>query len=189
LGKKSNLKEATAIFVEETKGSYIPYFLETAKAKDEEETFVKLEGIDSKEAAARFTAKQVWLLDADFRQLAGKDAPISLLGYEVITDEDENLGPIEEVIEQFSLQKVTFRTYMGLFLFPVTLMLFYSDYITNFIIYSIIIILLTINLLAYFISLKIYQNFIFSKFFYFILYLCALEIAPYYFIYYLITKN
>jgi 16S rRNA processing protein RimM len=100
LGKKSNLKEATAIFVEETKGSYIPYFLETAKAKDEEETFVKLEGIDSKEAAARFTAKQVWLLDADFRQLAGKDAPISLLGYEVITDEDENLGPIEEVIEQ-----------------------------------------------------------------------------------------
>lgn len=100
LGKKSNLKEATAIFVEETKGSYIPYFLEIAKAKDEEETFIKLEGVDSKEAAARFTAKPVWLLDADFRQLAGKDAPISLLGYEVITDEDENLGPIEEVIEQ-----------------------------------------------------------------------------------------
>jgi 16S rRNA processing protein RimM len=100
LGKKSNLKEASAIFVEETKGSYIPYFLETAKAKDEEETFVKLEGVNSKEAAARFTAKPVWLLDADFRKLAGKDAPISLLGYEVITDEDENLGPIEEVIEQ-----------------------------------------------------------------------------------------
>lgn len=100
LGKKSNLKEASAIFVEETKGSYIPYFIETAKAKDEEETFIKLEGVNSKEAAARFTAKPVWLLDADFRKLAGKDAPISLLGYEVITDEDENLGPIEEVIEQ-----------------------------------------------------------------------------------------
>lgn len=100
LGKKSNLKEASAIFVEETKGSYIPYFLETAKAKNEEETFIKLEGVNSKEAAARFTAKPVWLLDADFRKLAGKDAPISLLGYEVITDEDENLGPIEEVIEQ-----------------------------------------------------------------------------------------
>ncbi|MDO9155775.1 MAG: PRC-barrel domain-containing protein, partial [Sediminibacterium sp.] len=80
--------------------SYIPYFVETAKAKDEEETFIKLEGVNSKEAAARFTAKPVWLLDADFRKLAGKDAPISLLGYEVITDEDENLGPIEEVIEQ-----------------------------------------------------------------------------------------
>jgi hypothetical protein len=96
---------------------------------------------------------------------------------------------IEEVIEQFSLQKVTFRTYMGLLLLPMSFILFYSDYITNFIIYSVIIILLTINLLTYFISLKIYQNFILSKFFYFILYLCALEIAPYYFIYYLITKN
>jgi hypothetical protein len=96
---------------------------------------------------------------------------------------------IEEVIEQFSLQKVTFRTYLGLLLAPISFTLFYSNCITNFIIYSIIIVLLTINLLTYFISLKIYQNFILSKFFYFILYLCALEIAPYYFIYYLITKN
>ena len=62
--------------------------------------FYKIRRVNSKEAAARFTAKPVWLLDADFRKLAGKDAPISLLGYEVITDEDENLGPIEEVIEQ-----------------------------------------------------------------------------------------
>ena len=96
---------------------------------------------------------------------------------------------IEEVIEQFNLQKVTFRTYIGLFLLPITLILFYSNYITTLIIYAIILILLTINVLTYFVSLKIYQNFIFSKFFYFILYLCALEIAPYYFIYYLITKN
>ncbi len=96
---------------------------------------------------------------------------------------------IEEVIEQFNLQKVTFRTYTGLLLLPVTLILFYNNYTPNTVIYSIIVILLTINLLTYFLSLKIYQNLIFSKFFYFILYLCALEIAPYYFIYYLITKN
>jgi hypothetical protein len=96
---------------------------------------------------------------------------------------------IEEVIEQFNLQKVTFRTYLGLFLLPVTVVLFYSNYITSSIIFSIIIVLLTINLLTYFISLKIYQNLILPKLFYFILYLCALEIAPYYFIYYLITKN
>ena len=96
---------------------------------------------------------------------------------------------IEEVIEQFNLQKVTYRTYIGLLLLPLTIILYYSNNIANAIIYSIIIVLLTINLLTYFISLKIYQNFIFSKFFYFILYLCALEIAPYYFIYYLITKN
>ena len=96
---------------------------------------------------------------------------------------------IEEVIEQFNLQKVTYRTYIGLLLLPLTIILYYSNNIANAIIYSIIIVLLTINLLTYFISLKIYQNFIFSKFFYFILYLCALEMAPYYFIYYLITKK
>lgn len=100
LGKKTALKNVAAIFVEETKGNYIPYFVESSKAKDGQEIYVKLEGINSKEAAARFNTKPVWLLDADFRQLAGKDAPISLLGYELITDEEENLGPIEEVIEQ-----------------------------------------------------------------------------------------
>ena len=100
MGKKTNLKDVKALFIEEVKGSYIPYFIESGKSKDAEETYVKLEGIQSKEMAARFTGKSVWLLNADFRNLAGKDAPISLLGYEIITDEDENLGPIEEVIEQ-----------------------------------------------------------------------------------------
>ncbi|RZJ46716.1 MAG: DUF4271 domain-containing protein, partial [Flavobacterium sp.] len=36
---------------------------------------------------------------------------------------------------------------------------------------------------------KTYQNAIIGKLFYFILYLCALEIAPYYFMYYWITKE
>ena len=99
LGKKTILKGIAAIFVEENKGSYLPYFVESSKAKDQEETYVKLESIDTKESAARITTKNVWLLEEDFRKLAGKTAPISLLGYQLIT-EDENLGPIEEVIEQ-----------------------------------------------------------------------------------------
>lgn len=96
---------------------------------------------------------------------------------------------VEEIIEQFNLQKVTFRTYIGLLLLPVSVFLFYSNYSSNSLIFTIIGILLVINILTYLISLKNYQNLIFGKLFYFILYLCALEIAPYYFIYYLITKN
>jgi Domain of unknown function (DUF4271) len=95
---------------------------------------------------------------------------------------------IEELIEEFNLQKVSFRTYIGLLLLPVTLILFYNDILSNSLIYSIIGILLIINILTYLFSLKIYQNLIISQLFYFILYLCALEIAPYYFLYYLITK-
>ncbi len=100
LGKKTALKDIEALFIEEHKGSYLPYFVEQSKAKDTEETYVKLEGVNTRETAARLSSKNVWLLEDDFRKLAGKTAPISLLGFELITDEEEHLGPIEEVIEQ-----------------------------------------------------------------------------------------
>ena len=96
---------------------------------------------------------------------------------------------IEEVIEEFNLKKVSYRTFIGLLLLPVTILLFYSDYSENSLYIGIIVSLLIINAITYLLSLKIYQNLIIAKLFYFILYLCALEIAPYYFIYYLITKN
>lgn len=100
LGAKTQLKGIEAIFVEEHKGSYLPYFVTESKAKDDSETYIKLEGIDTRESAARLASRNVWLLEDDFRKLAGKSAPISLLGFTLITDEEENLGPIEEVIEQ-----------------------------------------------------------------------------------------
>ena len=99
LGKKTMLKDIEAVFVEMTKGSYLPYFVESSKAKDHEETYVKLEGVDTKETANRISGKNLWLLDEDFRKLAGKTAPISLLGFHLISEGDD-LGPIEEVIEQ-----------------------------------------------------------------------------------------
>lgn len=100
LGKKTTLKDIDAVFIEERKGSYLPYFIEQSKAKDPEETYLKLEGVDTRETASRLSGKNAWLLETDFRKLAGKSAPISLLGFQLITDEEENLGPIEEVIEQ-----------------------------------------------------------------------------------------
>jgi 16S rRNA processing protein RimM len=99
LGKNTILKGIEALFVEELKGSYLPYFVESSKAKNHEETYIKLEGINTKEAANRLSTRNVWLLDEDFRKLAGKAAPISLLGFRLISD-GEDIGPIEEVIEQ-----------------------------------------------------------------------------------------
>ena len=96
---------------------------------------------------------------------------------------------IDEFTEQFNLQKVSYRTFIGMILLPVNIYLFYNNDPSNLLIFCIIGVILIINLFAYFISLKIYQNLFIGKVFYFILYLCALEIAPYYFIYYLITKN
>lgn len=94
---------------------------------------------------------------------------------------------IEEFIEQFNLQKVSYRTFIAIVLLPVNIYLFYNNS-SYLLIYCVIGAILIINLLTYLISLRIYQNLVIGNLFYFILYLCALEIAPYYFIYYLITK-
>lgn len=96
---------------------------------------------------------------------------------------------IEDFVEQFNLQKVIYRTYIGLLILPVNVFLFYYDYISQYLIVFILALLIVVNTLVYFVSIKNYQNLIFSKLFYFILYLCALEIVPYYFIYYWFTKN
>lgn len=96
---------------------------------------------------------------------------------------------VEEFNEQFNLQKVSYRTYIGLCILPINVVLFYNDTPIDFLIYSLIVTILLINVLTYLLSLKIYQNLIIGKLFYFILYLCALEIAPYYFMYYWFTKR
>lgn len=96
---------------------------------------------------------------------------------------------IEEFADQFNLQKVSYRTYIGLLILPVDIILFYNTALSNAFVYLLIVAILLANLLTYVISLKNYQNLLFGKLFYFILYLCALEIAPYYFIYYWFTKS
>ena len=96
---------------------------------------------------------------------------------------------IEEFVEQFNLQKVSYRTFIGLFLLPINCFLYYNDSISHNLILFFLFIILIINVLTYLLSIKNYQNILFGNLFYFILYLCALEIAPYYFMYYWFTKN
>ena len=95
----------------------------------------------------------------------------------------------EEVVELVNLQKISYRSYIGLLLLPVSMILFYTNFLSNNAIYILISLLLTLNVISYGIFLKNHQKIIISKLFYFILYLCALEIAPYYFLFYLIKKN
>lgn len=96
---------------------------------------------------------------------------------------------IEDFNEQFNLHKVNYRTYIGLVLLPVNIVLFYNDAPHIAVIYVITGILLLGSVISYLVSLRLYQNLILGKLFYFILYLCALEIAPYYFMYHWFTKS
>jgi len=99
LGKKTTLKGLQAIFIEEKKNSFLPWFIETIKLKSDEEIFLKLEGINAREAAIKLAQKEVWLPEADFKKFSAKTSPANLLGY-IIINEKESLGEILEVIEQ-----------------------------------------------------------------------------------------
>src|SRR6185503_20417340 len=92
-GKKTSLKGLPAVFIEEKKDSFIPWFIESAKIKNDEETYIKLEGIDTREAAAKLTQKEIWLPEPDFKKFAAKSAPAGLLGYTIINDK-ESIGDI-----------------------------------------------------------------------------------------------
>ena len=96
---------------------------------------------------------------------------------------------IEEFMEQFNLQKITYRTYIGILILPVNIVLFYYNTVSQNIPIAIIGVIVALSILTYSLSIKKYQNVIFGKLFYFILYLCTLEIAPYFFMYYLFTKG
>lgn len=96
---------------------------------------------------------------------------------------------IESFIEQFNLFKVSYRTYVGLLLLPINILLFYTNLMNSYVILGVLVILLIANAVTYLVSLRNYQNLLLSKLFYFILYICALEIAPYYFMYYAITNR
>jgi len=98
LGKKTSLKGLQTIFIEGKQG-FLPWFIETTKIKNEEELYLKLQGIDVREQAITLTQKEIWIPENDFKKFSAKSSPINLLSYELV--ENENiLGKILEVIEQ-----------------------------------------------------------------------------------------
>jgi hypothetical protein len=132
-----------------------------------------------------YAAKSDWML---FTQIA------TFLTYFIIAKYliEKIIGTsfnIDEFVDLFNLQKATYRTYIGLLILPVNAILFYRDDVPKIVPLAIIGVSACISMFSYFISIKTYQNTIINKLFYFILYLCALEIAPYYFLYYWITKE
>lgn len=99
LGKKASLKGVEAVFIEDRKESFLPYFIRSSKIKSDTEVYLQLEDISSREMAVKLLQKEIWLEESNFKRLASKSAPISLLGYQLLNN-DEAIGEIIEVIEQ-----------------------------------------------------------------------------------------
>lgn len=95
----------------------------------------------------------------------------------------------ESMVDQFNLIKTNYRAFLGFILLPVNIVLYYNKVPIKEVFYIILGIFLLYNVFTYYFLVKTYQKIILGKLFYFILYLCTLEIAPYYFMYYWVTKN
>ena len=98
-----------------------------------------------------------------------------------------NIFDIDDFMDNYLFQKHTYRNFISLILFPISILLIYSDNSKNLIFY--VISGLFLAAIIYTFTRIIFKNegLISRNWFYFILYLCALEITPYVILYKLFT--
>ncbi len=99
-----------------------------------------------------------------------------------------SLFEIDNVIDNYLFQKTTFKNYSGLVFLVANLLLLYTNKYANVIIIVSFSLICLINLIGFLTSFKNYQKLINPNFFYFLLYLCALEIGPYVLLYKVIRE-
>jgi len=100
-----------------------------------------------------------------------------------------SLFDIDELIDSYIFQKTNYKNYIGLVLLPINTILIFALQPTTTIIYIVLGVIILINLIGFLTSFKTHQKTILNNLFYFILYLCALEIAPYIILYKLFITN
>ncbi|AUP79909.1 DUF4271 domain-containing protein [Flavivirga eckloniae] len=96
---------------------------------------------------------------------------------------------IDKLIDQYLFQKISYKNYIGLLLLPINALLLFSFKPTLPVIYFIIVLLLIVNIIGIITSFKTHQSLIKRNYFYFILYLCTLEISPYIILYKVFIAN
>ena len=98
-----------------------------------------------------------------------------------------NIFDLDDTIDYYLFQKLSHRNFISLILLIFSVILVYAVTPTNGILYVGMGFVLLANLLSLIVIYRQNQNLILGNWFYFILYLCALEIAPYIILYKLIT--
>jgi len=96
---------------------------------------------------------------------------------------------IDFLIDNYLFQKISYKNFLGIILMPLNAIIIYGISVSNPIIYSIWAIIVLVFVIGIITTVKTYQNLIKQNMFYFILYLCTLEIAPYIILYQLAIKN
>ena len=100
-----------------------------------------------------------------------------------------SLFEIDALIDSYIFQKTNYKNYVGLILLPINVILIFALTPSSKLIYIVLSLIIIINLIGFITSFKTHQKTILNNFFYFILYLCALEIAPYIILYKVFSTN
>ena len=98
-GKADAFKEIQTVFIEEKQNSFIPYFIMSARIRNNEEVYLKLEGIDTKELAAKLLQKRVYLDEDHFRKIISPESALFYLGFTVQDKTAGIIGKVAEVVE------------------------------------------------------------------------------------------
>ncbi len=94
-----------------------------------------------------------------------------------------SLLDIDTAIDQYLFQKISYKNFLGILLIPINAILIYSFSPTMLFFYISFALLFAVIITGLITSLKTHQTLIKHNIFYFILYLCALEIAPFIILY------
>ena len=94
-----------------------------------------------------------------------------------------SLFEIDKLVDAYLFQKISYRNYLGFLLLPINALLIFNIKPSMPVFHIVIGLLLIVNIIGLATSFKTHQSIIKHNFFYFILYLCALEIAPYIILY------
>jgi len=83
-----------------------------------------------------------------------------------------------KIITELIFKKLSYLNYTGFIMFLANLLLAYPNKGSKLVVFVAIFLILLINVIGWITLLRNHQKFIANYFFYFILYLCALEISP-----------
>lgn len=94
-----------------------------------------------------------------------------------------SLFDIDELMNIYVFQKITFKNLIGIILLPINILLIFTINPSKSIIFIIISLVFILNIIGFLTTVTNHLKAIKSNLFYFILYLCALEIGPYVILY------
>ncbi len=91
------LKKGDALFIEMKRESFIPYFVESAKAANEAEYIITLDDVPNAEEARQLVGKTAWVKE-DVLETAKVDSPLLYIGFSLVDKQKGSIGIIEDVM-------------------------------------------------------------------------------------------